>query len=48
MFNDLWNQFFILLFGILFIEDAVGFVAESGASETIGTLAHIDAIKATF
>ena len=34
----LWHQIMPLLFGILFVVDAIGFVAESDASEEVRTI----------
>jgi len=36
MFDNLRDEYFVLVFGILFIEDAVGFVAETDAGEEMG------------
>ena len=44
MFDDLWNKFFILLFGVLFVEDAVGFVAETDAGEEMRGRVTIDTV----
>jgi hypothetical protein len=37
MLDDLRNEDFVFLFGILFVENAVLLVAETDASETVGT-----------
>ena len=36
MSNNTRNEFFILFFGVLFVEDAVGLVTETGAEEEMG------------
>jgi hypothetical protein len=38
MSDDVCYLDFILFFGILFIEDTIGFVTQSDASEEIGTV----------
>jgi hypothetical protein len=35
MRNNTWYEFFIFFFGVLFVEDAVGLVTETGAEEEV-------------
>lgn len=35
MFYNFRNEFLVLIFGVLFVEDTVGFVAETDTSEEI-------------
>jgi hypothetical protein len=38
MLDNFGNHFFVLFFGILAVENAVGFVTEADAGEAIGTI----------
>ena len=38
MFYDTRNEYFIFFFGILFVENTIGFVAETDASEAVNTI----------
>ena len=45
MRNNTWYEFFILFFRILFVEDAVGGITETGAEEEVGGSVALFTIK---
>jgi hypothetical protein len=44
-FYDIWNEGFILLFGVLCIEDTIFFITQSSTSEAVSTSMTAIAVK---